>query len=124
MSKSSFIERRMNMNILSFATADALTLAALFGASGALHLAGPAVLQRAYERWGFPGKFYRIAGVIHLLAALFLTNPITRVWGVALGAAVCFAAAVVLLSHGRYRSSIPAMMVLVALVPAVLAGPL
>jgi hypothetical protein len=112
------------MSILSFARFDALFLSAVFAISAVIHLSGAAFVERAYTRWGFPGKFYRISGVIHLLAALFLANAITRVWGVALAALLSFGAVVVLLSHGRYRSSVPGMLMLVALVPAILAGPL
>jgi hypothetical protein len=112
------------MNILSFATVDALALSALFGLSAVLHFAGPWLVREAYARWGFPGRFYRISGMIQLLAALFLTNPITRLWGVALAAFITFVAVVLLLSAGRYRSSVPGMLVLVALIPAILAGPL
>ena len=112
------------MDIISFARADALFLAILFGVSAAAHLYGPEALKRAYTRWGFPGKFYRVSGTIQLLAALFLSNGITRVWGVALAAFVTFAAVVLLLSHGRYRISVPGMLILAALVPAILAGPI
>lgn len=110
------------MSLLSFATFDALVLAALFAASAAVHLAGPEFVRRAYARWGFHGKFYRVAGSLHLLVALFLSNPFTRIWGVALGAMIAFGAVVILLSHGRYRTSVGGMLILVALVPAVLAG--
>jgi hypothetical protein len=114
----------MVMNITSFATVDALALSALFGVSAVLHFTGPWFIREAYARWGFPGRFYRISGAIQLLAALFLTNPITRLWGVALAAFITFVAVVLLLSAGRYRTSVPGMLVLVALIPAILAGPL
>jgi hypothetical protein len=112
------------MDMISFARVDALFLAALFGVSAATHFYGPGALKRAYTRWGFPGEFYRVSGTIQLMAALFLTNGITRVWGVALAAFVTFTAVVLLLSHGRYRISVPGMLILVALVPAILAGPI
>lgn len=112
------------MDIVSLARVDALLMAILFGASAAAHLYGPEALKRAYTRWGFPGRFYRVSGTIQLLAALFLTNGITRVWGVALAAFVTFAAVVLLLSQGRYRISVPGMLILAALVPAILAGPI
>jgi hypothetical protein len=111
------------MSFLSFATVDALCLAALFAMSAIVHLSGAGLVRRAYVRWGFPGKFYRVSGVIHLLAALFLSYSTTRIWGVALAGIVTFAAAVLLLSHGRYRYSVPCMLLLVALVPAILAAP-
>src|SRR5690348_15483755 len=107
------------MNVLSFATLDALLLSALFAVSAVVHFAGPAALQSAYARWGFPGKFYRVSGVVHLFAALFLTNPITRIWGLAIAACVTFTVVVLLLSNGRYRASVPGMLVMLALLPAI-----
>ena len=102
-----------------------LMLAALdLHVSALVHFSGAGFIRRAYARWGFPGKFYRVSGAIPLLAALFLSNTYTRVWGVTIAGCVTFAAVVLLLSHGRYRTSIPGMLILAALVPAILAGPI
>ena len=55
---------------------------------------------------------------------MFLSNPITRIWGVALAFLITFVTIVTLLNHGKYGYSVPAMLVLAALIPASLAGPL
>src|ERR1700743_1024628 len=105
-------------------TIDALAPAARFGLVAAIHLYGPVFLRARYRRWRFPPNAHLVVGVLNLLAALFLSNPITRIWGVALAGLITFVTTVTLLNHGKYGYSIPAMLVLAALVPATLAGPL
>jgi uncharacterized membrane protein YphA (DoxX/SURF4 family) len=104
-------------------TSIAWFLAGLFSASALIHLAAPGFVRRAYESWGFPQKFYRVTAVIELMAAAFLANPLTRIWGVALAALIMFVAIVKLLEGRQYAYTIPGIMVLIALVPASLAGP-
>jgi hypothetical protein len=103
---------------------DALILSALFGGFGVWQLAGPNGLRRTYRRWRFPVGAHRVIGVVAMIVAAFLADPITRIWGVILGALVCFVAVITLLNHRRYILSLPGIAVLVALVPASLAGPL
>ena len=110
--------------MLSIPILDALVLTGLFGASGVLHLAGPRFLRLAYRRWGFPSNAHRVVGVLQILAALFLSNPVTRIWGVILAGFVIFFATVALLNHGKYVYSVPGLILILALVPAGLAGPL
>src|ERR1700742_1896052 len=109
---------------MTIPTIDALILTALFGVSAALHLYGPAFLRARYRRWRFPSNAHLVIGTLEFLAALFLSNPITRIWGVALAGLITFVTIVTLLNHGKYGYSLPAMLVLAALVPATLAGPL
>ena len=112
------------MSYVYIATRFAWTIASVFGASGLLHLAGLGFVKRTYARADFPPGFYRLAGLVQLLAAVFLASPITRIWGVILAASVTFAAMVVLLSNRQYAYSVPGLLLLAALVPASLAGPL
>ena len=109
---------------MTIPTIDALTLTTLFGISAAIHLVGPVFLRARYRRWRFPANAHLVVGVLNLLAALFLSNPITRIWGVALAGLITFVTFVTLLNHGKYGYSVPAMLVLAALVPATRAGPL
>jgi hypothetical protein len=104
-------------------TVIAWVIAGVFGASALIHLAAPEFIRGAYERWGFPPKFYRVTGAFELLVAAFLANPITRLWGVALAALIMFVAIVKLLDSRQYIYTIPGILVLIALVPASLAGP-
>ena len=103
---------------------DSLVLTALFGASGLLHLVGPNFLKSAYRRWGFPFNAHRVIGVLEIITALFLSNPVTRIWGVILAAFIIFFGTFALVNHGKYVYSLPGLILMLALVPASLAGPL
>ncbi len=98
-------------------------LSIVFGLGAVVHLAGPGFVQRAYGRWDFPRKFYRVTGFIELLTAFFLAIPQTRVWGVALAYLVTFVAVVILLAHRQYVWSAPGIVLMAALVPAALNVP-
>jgi hypothetical protein len=100
----------------------ALAIAALFAASALLHLAGPRFVRQAYARWGFPTEFHRVAGVAELLAAVFLAESITRIWGVVLGGMVVSVVVITLLKNRQYAWTIPPLCVLFALAPASLSG--
>ncbi|HEX4272304.1 MAG TPA: DoxX family protein [Rhizomicrobium sp.] len=88
-----------------------------------VNLTGSSVVRAAYRAWdyAYAPNFYRVVGVIELLAALFLALPQTRIWGVILGGGIAFFSVVALLKHGRYAWSLPAMLLLAALVPATFA---
>ena len=110
--------------MLSMPTLDALVLTGLFGVSGVLHMAGPRFVRDAYSAWGFPRNAHRVVGVLEILTALFLSNPVTRIWGVILAGFIIFFATVALLNRGKYAYSVPGLILMLALVPASLAGPL
>ena len=110
--------------MLSVPTLDALVLSGLFGAGGLFHMAGPAFVRRAYRNWGFHSDAHRVVGVLQVLTALFLSNPVTRIWGVILAGFIIFFATVALLNRGKYAYSVPGLLLMLALVPASLAGPL
>ena len=110
------------INVL-VATRFAWTIASIFGVSGLLHLTGLESVKRAYARSDFAPGFYRVAGVLQLFAAFFLALPITRIWGVMLAAFLTFAAIALLLNNRQYVYSVPGLILLAALVPAALAGP-
>jgi hypothetical protein len=111
----------MTLAILSNAIAQ--FLAGLFLLVGAAHLIGPRALRVGYRSWHFARSFRHVAGFAQLFAALLLAVPQTRIWGGALAATILFAAVVSLLNHGKYLYAVPAILVMVAIVPA-LAGPL
>jgi hypothetical protein len=98
-------------------------IAGVFISSAFLHMIAPPFIRNAYERLGFPPKFYRVTALANFLAAAFLSDPITRLWGVALAAFIMFIAIVKLLDNRQYAYTIPGIVLLIALVPASLAGP-
>ena len=100
----------------------AMSLSLFFGAAALIHLIGPAFVIRAYQRWEFPPKFYRVTGLAELLASAFLAIAITRIWGIVLAGLITFVGEITLLNHRQYGWAIPGILVLMALVPASLAS--
>ncbi len=96
----------------------ALGLAALFASAALLNLAAPGFLRRAYVRWEFPRGFFYVVGTAQAFAALFLFLPQTRIWGGVLGAMILFVTVVLLLNRGKYAYAVPAILLMVALAPA------
>ena len=96
----------------------AISLATLFAFAAVLHLAAPRPLREGYRRWQFAPGFYYVAGIAQLFAAVFLAVPQTRIWGGILGAMVLFVTVVLLLNRGKYAYAVPAMLLMMALAPA------
>jgi uncharacterized membrane protein len=96
----------------------ALTLAVLFGAGALLNLAAPGFVRRSYRRWDYPRGFYYVVGFAQGLTALFLGVEQTRIWGGILGAMILFVTVISLLNHRKYAYAVPAILVMVALAPA------
>jgi hypothetical protein len=108
------------MSVAIIANIVALFLAGLFGFAGLLHIAAPRGLREAYRRWQFPRGFYYVAGAAQLIAALFLSAPQLRIWGGILAAMILFVTVVSLLNRRKYSYAVPAILVMVALAPAML----
>ena len=85
-----------------------------------MHIAAPRVLRHAYGRWEFPRGFYYVAGIAQLFAALFLAEPRPRIWGGILAAMILFVTIVSLLNHRKYPYAVPAILVMLALAPAMI----
>jgi hypothetical protein len=98
-------------------------VSAVFALTGLINLSGSTHLRAVYRLWHYPLHFYRIVGVAELMVALFLIVPETRVWGIAAGGMITFIMIVSLLHHRQYLLSLPAMLLLVSLVPASLTPP-
>ncbi len=79
--------------LLAFAFAGA----ALFNAIG-----GPAV-QAQFLRWGYPAWWNFITAALEMLSAALIVVPETRIWGLALGAAVLIAAIATVTWRGEYQ---------------------
>jgi|tagenome__1003787_1003787.scaffolds.fasta_scaffold20514585_2 hypothetical protein len=103
-------------------TSIAWIIAGLFAISALLHLSGSAFAYRAYGYWGFPRESHRVVGVGELVVAVFLAESITRIWGVVLAAIIIVIVVVTLLKNRHYAWTIPAVCVLIALVPASLSA--
>ena len=96
----------------------AQVLAVLFGASALLNLAAPGFVRHFYQRWDFPRGFYYVVGIAQAFTALFLVVEQTRIWGGFLGAMILFVTVISLLNHRKYAYAVPAILVMIALAPA------
>jgi hypothetical protein len=105
-------------------TLDLIFLITLFGFGGLLHLSGLGFLRAFYRRRRFRSSAPRVIGVLALLAAAFLSIPTTRIEGVIVASLIIFGATVALLNNRKYKHAVPAMLLMAALVPALVAGPL
>jgi hypothetical protein len=101
-----------------FADLTAGLLAALFTFAGLLHVAPLPIIRDGYRRWQYGRGFHYVAGIAQLFAALFLAIPETRIWGGILAAAILFVAVTSLLNHRRYLYAVPAILLMVAIAPA------
>lgn len=93
----------------------------IFGLTGLINLSGGAQVRAVYRLWRYPRHFYRIVGVVELMAALFLIVPETRIWGIAASGMIAFITVVTLLHRRQYLWSLPVILLLISLVPASLA---
>lgn len=109
----------MNIPIIARLAVDAVS--AVFALGGLISLSGITRLRAVYHLWHYPDNFYRIAGLAQLTAALFLTVPETRVWGIAASGMIIFVTTVTLLHHRQYFWSVPAIILLMTLIPASMA---
>jgi hypothetical protein len=111
------------MNAISFPFLIAWLVGAILMVVGFINIAGPRKVREAYVRWEFPPRFYLVAGVLEVAAAAFLAVPELRLWGIALAGFIAFGAVVTLFNQRRYLSAVPAIILMVALLPASFAVP-
>jgi branched-subunit amino acid ABC-type transport system permease component len=101
----------------------AVSLAVVFGLIGAIQLIGPRFARAAYRRWDYPQRLRVLTGMLDIAAAFMLAVPGLRGWGIALAAILTFGSVIIFLSHRQYRYAVPAIGLMVALVPAAVAIP-
>jgi hypothetical protein len=96
----------------------ACLLATVFALAALLNVIAPPFVRRAYQRLGYARSFLYLLGIVQGVTALFLAVPQTRIWGGILGAMLLFFITVGLLNRGKYAYAVPAMLLMVALAPA------
>lgn len=101
----------------------ALLLTIVFGLIGAVQLIGPRFVLEAYRRWDYGPRVRLVTGVLDVVAAIMLAVPVFRASGIALAAILTFGSVIVFLSHRQYRYAVPAIGLMIALVPAAVAVP-
>jgi hypothetical protein len=93
----------------------AYALSLAFGIAGIVQLTGAPIVRRAYLRWGYPERTFRLTGAVELLAAMLLVTPTGRLIGVVLGAGINFVAVVLLLNNRAYLMALPGIVAMAAL---------
>ena len=101
----------------------ALWLSVILSVIGLVQLIGPRFVREAYRRWGYGRNVRLVTGVLDIVAAIMLGVPALRVWGIALAAILTFGSIVVFLNHRQYRQAVPAIALMLALIPATVAVP-
>ena len=101
----------------------ALWLSVTFSLIGAVQLIGPRFVREAYRQWGYGRRVRLVTGMLDIVAAILLGLPALRAWGIALAAILTFGSVVVFLNHRQYRQALPAIGLLLALIPATVAVP-
>ena len=88
-----------------------LAAAALAG-TGFVFFADPAPLSRLLAEWGYGRNFSRVFGACLLAAALFLTVPQLRLWGVTVAGFLLFGTTVMLFERRKYLYAFPGIVLL------------
>ncbi|HEX3431492.1 MAG TPA: hypothetical protein VHT03_11455 [Rhizomicrobium sp.] len=86
--------------------------AASFAMAGLVFFADPAPLSKLLAEWGYGRNFSRVFGTFALGAAVFLSIPQLRLWGVALAGFILFGTTVALLERRKYLYALPGIVLL------------
>jgi len=89
--------------------------AALFAVAGIVFFADPVPLSRLLTDWGYGRNFARVFGTCALAAALFLSIPQLRLWGIVVAGFVLSGTTVTLLERRKYLYALPGILLLGAL---------
>lgn len=94
--------------IYGFAVYDlmAWALAAFFTVGAIGNWLAPGHVRADYIRWGCPDWSHRVTGVLELVVAILLIAAMSRIWGMALGAAIMVATIATLLRHQEFRHAL------------------
>jgi hypothetical protein len=94
-----------------------------FAVAGLVNATAVPAVRKVYADWDIPARFYRTLGVVEIAAAACLMTPEFRLVGIALAGPIMFGSIVLLLDRQRYVYAVPAILMMVALIPAALAIP-
>ena|SRR5215469_16361917 len=83
-----------------------LLVAAFFGA-GVFNAIGTSGTQDGFARWGYPRWWNILTGGLEIVSAILIALPVTRMVGLALGAAIIAAAVFTVLRHRDFSHLAP-----------------
>lgn len=90
----------------------AVLLAAFFVLGGTLNIFASEQIQADYARWGYPGWFPYITGLLEWIAAVLIALPAMRLLGTLLAAAIMASAAGTVLLNGEFGHAAAPLIVL------------
>jgi hypothetical protein len=94
-----------------------------FAGAGAFNMVGTAATQADFARWGYPRGWWRVTGLLELIAGALIAWPQTRQMGLVLGAAIILAAAATVVRNRDFSHLTPIAVFIVLLAgTAALAG--
>lgn len=91
----------------------AALIAAFFVLGGTMNIFASEQIQADYTRWGYPGWFHYLTGILEWTAAVLIALPATRLIGSLLAAGVMASAAGTVLLNGEFSHAIAPLIVLV-----------
>lgn len=86
-------------------------LAAFFAVGGLGNIFASEAILADYQRWGYPGWFHYLTGVLELVTAIFLMTHY-RMAAALLGCAIMAGAIATVTIHGEYAHAVPPLLVL------------
>lgn len=82
-------------------------LVAGFAGAGLVNTIGRAGTRSDFARWGYPGWWHLLTGVLEIIDAGLIALPQTRISGLVLGALIIAAAILTLLRHREFPHLAP-----------------
>ena len=82
-------------------------LALAFIGAGIGNAAGGAAIQAQFQRWGYPAWWNFVTAALEIFDAVLIVLPETRIFGLALGAALVIAATGTVLWRREYKHVLP-----------------
>jgi hypothetical protein len=90
-------------------------LAAGFFGAGLFNAIGAEKIKSGFARWGYPRWWNVLTGGLEIVSAVLIVLPVSRIFGLALGAAIIAAAVFTVLRHREFSHLVP-LSIFVALI--------
>jgi hypothetical protein len=97
-------------------------LVVAFSGAGLVNAIGASKTRSDFARWGYPRWWSIFTGGLEISSAVLIALPVSRIIGVALGAAIIAAALLTVLRHREYAHLAP-LSVFIALIALAAAWP-
>lgn len=113
---STFSKDKFILKAVSWHDMSKWILVAFFLFAGLLNIFATSLLLAEYRRWGYPGWFHYVTGLLELSSALLQARRTTHHAGIVLGAAVMAAAVLTLAIRQEWLHAVFPLLVFFALI--------